>query len=615
MISTRTRNDGGGFAPGDNAVVSDVSIQLTPPEERLFDVMISAAESYENGELNVDESQSFLKFRSKDAPPPVSEHSASTSPSEAANNRERIEIRVAGGWVRDKILGVESSDIDVALDTVSGVHFASIVQEYLLKLERDGTIPAPKKRHRICVIAANPSQFKRLETATMKIFDGELDFVHLRAAEGDNSNRAFGTPREDALLRDFTVNALFYNVRTRRVEDWTGRGADDLLGEGEGSAGGRRIIATPVDAAETFQDDPLRALRAVRFAVRLDAALSDGVRSAITTNDEVRKSLRGEGSGSVSRERVGKEIEGMLSGAGAKPGRALGVLTELNLAPLVFPLPPDVSDKSSRGDFGERAQVRRWTEAGELVRFLEEAIQYHRLEEELENESESSSGQHLSASAETRLLYLATFLSPFRELSYEFKKGKYRTAVTHMVKEGVKFKNKDESAMSTLLENVESFRSLLRSLGRQLAAIEEEPSPCEKDALLPRQETGMLLRKLKDLWPTCLVLASVLEMRAVEETDCPNVGGFKSTRHALRTSREFHRAVLRQGLDCAWQLRPLLDGRAVVSTLGLGKPGPMVQFYIEEQIKWLLLHPDGTREDCEQHLQEIKKERDGADVR
>uniref|UniRef100_A0A6U6K615 Poly A polymerase head domain-containing protein n=1 Tax=Odontella aurita TaxID=265563 RepID=A0A6U6K615_9STRA len=597
-MSAQAGNAGGG-PPTDDAVVRDVSIKLTPSEERLFDVMTAAAESYERGDLSVDESQSNLKFRKKDE--------RDEGPSDREAPRERIEIRVAGGWVRDKILGMESSDVDVALDNVSGVRFASIVQEYLLKLERDGTIPAPKKRHRICVISANPDQFKRLETATMKVFDGELDFVHLRPPEG--AGRDFGSPREDALLRDFTANALFYNVRTRRVEDWTGRGADDLLGRGEA---GRRVIATPLDASETFCDDPLRALRAVRFAVRLDADLSDGVRSAVMKNEEVRRKLQGEGRGSVSRERVGKELEGMLSGAGAKPGCALSMLIELDLAPLVFPLPQGAG-------LGDIEEGQYWMKASDHVQALADAIKYYNQGEGLANDSKTPAFQPLVKSAEMRLLHLSTCLSPFRDLSYEFKKERYQTVVTYMIKEGIKFKNKDEAAISKLLGNVESMRSLLRALGRQLAGTGEHPMEDKLTdtlpSLLPPVETGMLLRKVKELWPTCLILASVLEIRAVAGGGDTTAGGFGTVQDVLRTSGEFHRAVIRQGLDNAWKLRPLLDGRAVVSTLGLGKPGPMVQVYIEEQIKWILLHPDGTKDDCELHLRKVQKERDAAPMR
>lgn len=96
----------------------------------------------------------------------------------------------------------------------------------------------------ISKIAQNPDQSKHLETATLKILGLELDLVNLRSEEYATNSRiptgvvsvvryhtdvlftlsqAFGTPLQDALRRDITINALFYNVHSRSVEDFTGR--------------------------------------------------------------------------------------------------------------------------------------------------------------------------------------------------------------------------------------------------------------------------------------------------------------------------------------------------------------------------------------------------------
>ena len=82
---------------------------------------------------------------------------------------------------------------------------------------------------------------------------------------------------EDALRRDITINSLFFNLDTMEVEDFTGKGLDDLK---------NGIIRTPLPAYQTFLDDPLRVLRVIRFATRfgysvdpktLDAAYSDKI--------------------------------------------------------------------------------------------------------------------------------------------------------------------------------------------------------------------------------------------------------------------------------------------------------------------------------------------------
>ena len=213
-------------------------------------------------------------------------------------------VRVAGGWLRDKLLGQSSLDIDVCLDTCTGEEFALLVKTYLDQVEgKDG-----EHHHcsRVSVIKANPDKSKHLETATMTIDSIECDFVNLRAEVYDDdesripSSVIFGSPEEDAYRRDFTVNSLFYNLQSKQIEDWTGKGIDDMT---------NKIMRTPLDPNVTFRDDPLRLLRAVRFAVRCEFDLADDLRKA-AASQEVRSALMKK----VSRERVGKELEGMLSG-------------------------------------------------------------------------------------------------------------------------------------------------------------------------------------------------------------------------------------------------------------------------------------------------------------
>lgn len=69
----------------------------------------------------------------------------------------------------------------------------------------------------------------------------------------------FGTPEEDAMRRDLTINSLFYNINEDIVEDFSKMGIDDLK---------NGIIRTPLEPYTTFKDDPLRILRVFRFASR-----------------------------------------------------------------------------------------------------------------------------------------------------------------------------------------------------------------------------------------------------------------------------------------------------------------------------------------------------------
>ena len=135
---------------------------------------------------------------------------------EAANNTQTV-VRIAGGWARDKLLNLNSDDIDVALDNVTGEVFAHAVKQVLIKHDiSSGSI---------AIIAANPEQSKHLETATMRVLDLEVDFVNLRAETYSSDSRiptsTFGSALEDAYRRDFTINAIFYNLNEGKVEDFT----------------------------------------------------------------------------------------------------------------------------------------------------------------------------------------------------------------------------------------------------------------------------------------------------------------------------------------------------------------------------------------------------------
>lgn len=224
---------------------------------------------------------------------------------DAAKAREPTVLRWAGGWVRDKLLGIDSHDIDTAINNMTGEAFASHLSEIC-------DLPEARERHSIGPddighlhkIAKNPEKSKHLETTTTKLFGLDLDFVNLRketyADDSRNPQMEFGTAEEDALRRDATVNALFYNLHTGEVEDFTG-GLPDMEA---------KLIRTPMAPLQTFTDDPLRVLRLVRFASRLQFSIDPATEKAMAETC-VLDALKLK----ISRERVGVEVEKMLKGA------------------------------------------------------------------------------------------------------------------------------------------------------------------------------------------------------------------------------------------------------------------------------------------------------------
>jgi tRNA nucleotidyltransferase/poly(A) polymerase len=167
---------------------------------------------------------------------------------------------------------------------------------------------------------------KHLETATMKVGTFWIDFVNLRAEEYTQDSRIpdlmrIGTAHEDAYRRDLTINSLFYNINTGQVEDWTGRGFQDLR---------KGVVSTPLHPLTTLLDDPLRVLRSIRFAARLRFTMDDELIKAAQMSS-VADAL----SQKVSRERVGGELDLMLRSP--DPVGAIRLLINLKQVQCVFP--------------------------------------------------------------------------------------------------------------------------------------------------------------------------------------------------------------------------------------------------------------------------------------
>ncbi len=184
---------------------------------------------------------------------------------------------LVGGCVRDLLLGREPKDFDIATDATPGE---------IKKLFRNCRLIG--RRFRLAHIHFRD---EIIEVATFRASaaEGEADESALAAgdeAESDGGEQApilkseegmllrdnlFGTPEEDAWRRDFTVNALSYNIADFSIVDYVG-GVEDLE---------RGIIRTIGDPWQRFTEDPVRMLRALRFSAQLGFTLEPGCRQAI----------------------------------------------------------------------------------------------------------------------------------------------------------------------------------------------------------------------------------------------------------------------------------------------------------------------------------------------
>ena len=214
------------------------------------------------------------------------------------------ECYAVGGCVRDFFLERPSKDIDF-VTVGSGIELAEIVAERL-----------GRGRH-LCV-------FRNFGTAQVKRRDIELEFVGARRESYDRNSRKpvveDGTLEEDLSRRDFTVNALAICVNAGRFGELI-----DLFG---GLADmERRILRTPLDPDITFSDDPLRMMRAIRFATQLEFTIYPETFEAIRRNAERIRI--------ISHERVIDELMKIMQSA--RPSIGWDLLLKSGLLQIIFP--------------------------------------------------------------------------------------------------------------------------------------------------------------------------------------------------------------------------------------------------------------------------------------
>ncbi len=223
---------------------------------------------------------------------------------EIADEMKR-ECYVVGGYVRDIFLERKSKDIDF-VTVGSGIEVAKRVA---LKFGRD-------KSHL--------AVFKTYGTAQVKAMGLVLEFVGARRESYNRNSRnpivEDGTLNDDQRRRDFTINAMAISVNHER---W-GELLDPFDGIGDMQ---RHLIRTPLNPDITFSDDPLRMMRAVRFATQLGFEIEDGTFAAIKRNAERIKI--------ITRERIADELMKIMRSP--KPSRGFFLLDKSGLLPLICP--------------------------------------------------------------------------------------------------------------------------------------------------------------------------------------------------------------------------------------------------------------------------------------
>ena len=450
---------------------------------------------------------------------------------------KRLDIRFAGGWVRDRLLGISSHDIDVALSSMTGREFAESLQSFLKQHGTKYVAEAKKlgvnaNLGSLHEIMARPEQSKHLETITTKMFGFDLDFVNLRketyADDSRNPQMQFGTPEEDALRRDATINALFYNLGTRSVEDYTRKGFQDIQA---------KILRTPLPPYQTFKDDPLRVLRLVRFAARLGFEIAPEALDAMNEPSIHEALLK-----KISRERVGVEVGKMFKGP--HPNRACSIILQNGLYAATFACLPSGKTCPDVGNLGEVLNKFRRIEK-------ERQRASDQLDYPIDEDAQASS-------------YLLLMYAPWFDRSED---------TLLAAREAIKGDKGEKRLLKTLGDSIKNRTAVVDIVKRSLSGT------------ATRSDIGMALHRFGASWRYHLLYSMLVDF--LTETFEVAIG-----RHA-----SFMRMVREKNLDDAAETKPIVDGNEIQKALAV-KSGRWMTKALDIVREWQFENPNGSKEEA-----------------
>ena len=365
----------------------------------------------------------------------------------------------------------------------------------------------------------------------------------------------FGTPAQDALRRDATVNALFYNLHTEQVEDFTGRGLAHLQ---------QGLIDTPLPPFETFRDDPLRVLRLVRFASRLGFTILPPVQAAMR-DPEIHKHLATK----ISRERVGTEVEKMLNN-GRDPHRSLSLIHNLNLTSAIFCPPIDKPPELSWGDVLPAVNALKFIFSTSPPEYLVQGL----------------------TPGDKYLAWITAATIPWR-YNYEGGDGHKRVSSAAVAaREGLKLRNKDFDVMVSTYKHLED----MKATG---TLVSTDPNGGSRLTL------GTAIRRWGATWRNQLLHAALIELVDVwaEIEGEPT----EPAQAVIARYDHFIKRVGEENLSEAWDMKSLVNGKELAKVLGR-KGGTWMREALEKVVEWQIENPEGGRKEAVEWV----KERAGA---
>ncbi|KAK2765223.1 hypothetical protein FQN54_008922 [Arachnomyces sp. PD_36] len=464
----------------------------------------------------------------------------------SSEHNHKLEIRFAGGWVRDKLLGIRSLDIDVALSSMSGMQFGEALRAFYVSNEAKFKLEAqirqiPGGFNGPFKIGRKSEKSKNLETAIINIFGLDVDLVNLRrkSADGQDSQTEFGTPEEDALLRDATINALFYNLDKDEVEDFTGKGFYDM------AAG---IMRTPLDPYQTFMDDPLRVLRMIRFASKLGYTIDDATEKSMR-DERVHTALNTK----INRQRIGSEAIKLMKGR--NPLTSFQLIHGMGLYPTIF-LGSAWDVRRALFNAFPKCQLRAYKLLATLLK------------------DDSILGQELAQSEENceNLWTLAAY-APMAGL-----RSNPREAARCMM-EAIKTTAHISKVLEKALQNMDDI----------VLTVNRTTQECYTGNL-PLSTAGVAIRSWGQTWRLQVLYSLLAEVAYEESEDC-------CAQHLDRYSK-FMEFVVEQELQDAPVRKQIITAGEIKEFFELQKSGDFMKGTIDGVLRWQFANKNGSRDDA-----------------
>ena len=432
-----------------------------------------------------------------------------------SHNIKKTIFRVAGGWVRDKLLGKNSEDIDITLDNITG-------QEYISNLKNEKVEFREIKNSNL--------KSSHLQTATIEIFNKTIDIVNLRKEIYKEKSRvpeiSLGTPEEDSLRRDITINSLFYNINTNQIEDFTKKGIDDLKNS---------IIRMTKESKISFNEDPLRMLRVIRFASRFQFKLDNDIIDNI--NKEFFIKLFND---ILSNERIEKELSCMMENIYAYS--SVYLLFKFNLLKSCLKF-----EEGKNEDY---------------IKCVNMMILGNCLKEQFWSNFNKQ---------DVKILNYALLTSPFKNYQRKIKKNN-EIGSKIILSQILKIPNNEVNDIMSIINNINIIKKLVFQ------------------NKLERLIIGLAFRNIKEKYITKIIILSICEEYIENNNQNEIIGNLNKEKFnlILKKYEDFYKYLIDEHLDKINEMKPLLNGKDIKKELNIsdGKQiGTLLTYLIEEQIK------------------------------